>query len=127
MFRRSDNSEIQGVPASTPTVPTKSRGLAAAFGLDPRAALLMVIVDTMLFGGDVLTLGALIPIGIAVGVILGLIIYKIQRHWYYNDDHESALIKALICALLTAIPSPLGPVLSIPAGLLGIVKAIRRR
>jgi hypothetical protein len=56
-----------------------------------------------------------------------LIIYKIQRHWYYNDDHESALIKALICALLTAIPSPLGPVLSIPAGLLGIVKAIRRR
>lgn len=115
------------MPAATPTTPTKPRGFAAAFGLDPRVALLMAIVDSLLFGGDALTMGLLIPMGIAVGVVLALITYKVQRHWYFKDDHESALIKALICGLLTAIPAPLGPFFSIPAGLLGIVKAVKRR
>jgi hypothetical protein len=127
MFRQSEPQAVQTRSTTSPTKAISSRGSAAAFGLDPRAALLMVIVDTMLFGGDVLTLGALIPIGIAVGVIVGLIVYKIQRHWYYNDDHESALIKAGICALLTMIPAPLGPLFAIPGGLLGMVKAIRGR
>jgi ParB-like chromosome segregation protein Spo0J len=44
-----------------------------------------------------------------------------------DDDHETALIKALIVGLLTAIPAPLGPFFAIPAGLLGVVNAVRRR
>jgi hypothetical protein len=105
---------------------TRSRGLTATFGLDPRVAVLTVIVDTMVFGGDAITLGALIPIGIVVGIMLACIVYKIQMKWY-GDDHDSALIKALIIGLLTAIPAPLGPFFAIPGGLLGIVKAIRHR
>jgi len=96
------------------------------FGLDIRAAILTVIVDLMVFGGDVISLGLLIPLGIAVGGVLGFIVYKIQSHWY-KDDHQSAVIKALIVGLLTAIPVPLGPVIAIPGGLLGIVNSLKRK
>jgi hypothetical protein len=117
---------IQTAPTAVPVKTTGARGLAAAFGLDPRIAVLTVIVDTMLFGGDAITWGLLIPIGIAVGVILAFIVYKAQRVWC-GDDHENALIKALIVGLLTAIPAPLGPLFAIPSGLLGIVESLRRR
>ena len=80
----------------------------------------------MVFGGDALTLGALIPIGIVVGGVLGFIVYKVQRTWC-KDDHENALIKALVVGLLTAIPAPLGPLFAIPSGLLGMVSSLRRR
>ena len=62
-------------------------------------------------------------LGITVAAALGFIVYKIQRKWY-NDDHDSAMIKALIVGLLTAIPVPLTPLVAIPAGIIGIVKAI---
>jgi hypothetical protein len=126
MFRKSKPQTIQTDATTTPVKTSGSRGLAATFGLDPRVAVLTVIVDMMVFGGDAITLGALIPIGIAVGAALAFIVYKIQMKWY-GDDHDSALIKALIVGLLTAIPAPLGPFFAIPGGLLGIVNAIRRR
>ncbi|HEX4054713.1 MAG TPA: hypothetical protein VHX86_10650 [Tepidisphaeraceae bacterium] len=126
MFQQSKPQDIQTVTAATPAETSSTRGFAAAFGLDPRVALLTVVVDAMLFGGDAITLGALIPIGIAVGAILGLIVYKIQIKWH-GDDHDSALIKSLIVALLTSIPAPLGALFAIPTGLLGIVESLRRR
>jgi uncharacterized membrane protein YvlD (DUF360 family) len=70
------------------------------FGLDPRVAVLAAIVDSMLFGGEVASLGA---------------------------DHETALIKASIVGLLTAIPTPLPVLLAIPAGLLGVVHGLHKR
>jgi hypothetical protein len=103
-----------------------SRGLAQMFGLDVRASILTIIVDLMVFGGDVASLGALIPVAIGVACILGFIVYKIQVKWY-NDDHDSALIKALIIGLLTAIPVPLSTLIAIPGGILGIVGAIGRK
>jgi hypothetical protein len=110
------------------TLPTKpcGRGFIAAFGLDPRAALLTFIVDLMVFGGDAISLGALIPVGIGVGAVLSVIVYKIQRRWY-GDDHDAALIKCLAVGLLTAIPVPLGPIFAVPTGFLGIVNTLRRR
>jgi hypothetical protein len=103
-----------------------SQGLTQTFGLDFRAAILTVFVDLMVFGGDAFSLGVLIPLGIIVAAILAFIVYRIQIKWY-GDDHDSALIKALIVGLLTAIPAPLGPLFAIPGGMLGIVNAVRRR
>jgi hypothetical protein len=100
---------------------TASGGLAQFFGLDVRAAMLAVGVDLMVFAGDALSLETLIPLGIAVAAVLGVIVYRIQRKWY-GDDHESALIKSMIVALVTAIPIPLTPLIAIPGG---IVAAIR--
>jgi hypothetical protein len=103
-----------------------SQGLTQTFGLDFRAAVLTVIVDLMVFGGDAFSLGVLIPLGIIVAAILAFIVYRIQIKWY-GDDHDSALIKALIVGLLTAIPAPLAPLFAIPGGVLGIVNTVRRR
>lgn len=103
-----------------------SQSLSMMFGLDPRAALLTVLIDLLLFGGDLCTFGGFIPIAAVVAAALGFIVYKIQTRWYH-DDRESAQIKAAIVALLTAIPVPIAPLLAIPCGVLGIIKTFRRK
>ena len=102
----------------------RSRGFGQLFGVHPSIAFLALMVDLMLFGGEVATLGALLPVSIGAGFVLGIITYLAQRRWY-GDDNESASIKALIIGLLTAIPTPLPAVLYIPSGIVGLVHKLR--
>jgi hypothetical protein len=102
------------------------RGLTQLFGLDPRIAFLMFLIDVMLFGGEVLTLGLLIPVAMVAGVVLGFITYRAQKRWY-GDDPDAALIKAAIVGLLTAIPTPLPAIAYLPSGLLGLIQVARAR
>jgi hypothetical protein len=101
-----------------------TRGFTQIFGLDPRIAFLMFVVDSMLFGGNVLTFGLLIPISIVAGLVLGFVTYRAQLKWY-GDDRESALIKSMAVGLLTAIPTPLPAILYVPSGVLGLIHAAR--
>jgi len=103
-----------------------SRGLARMFGLDARAAVLAVLVDLMVFGGDTFSLETLLPLGVAVAAALGFVVYKIQRKWC-NDDRDSAIVKAMIVGILTAIPVPLTPLVAIPGGIIGAFAVIRRK
>jgi ABC-type xylose transport system permease subunit len=89
-------------------------------------AFLTVVVDAMLFGGDVATMGAGALLSLPAGLVLGVITYKAQRHWY-GDDRESALIKGLVVGLLTAIPTSLPGLLTIPSGLIGLAQMLRRK
>ncbi len=104
----------------------RARGFGQIFGIHPGIAFLTLVVDMMLFGADVVTAGALIPVSIGAGAVLGYISYLAQRRWY-GDDKETALIKASILGLLTAIPVPLPAVLSLPAGLVGLVHSMRKK
>jgi hypothetical protein len=112
--------------ATTPAIASQgqqavaAKGLAQTFGLDIRAAVLTIIVDLMISTMDAISLETLIPLGIAISIVLGFITYKIQSKWY-GDDHDSALIKALIIGLLTAIPVPITPIVAIPSGILGLL------
>jgi hypothetical protein len=101
-----------------------TRGFTQLFGLDPRIAFLMFVVDMMLFGGNVLTFGLLLPISVAAGLVLGFVTYRAQLKWY-GDDRESALIKSMAVGLLTAIPTPLPAILYVPSGVLGLIHAAR--
>lgn len=103
-----------------------SRGLTQTFGIAPPAALLTLIVDAMVFSMDTASLETLLPLGAAIAVVLGFIVYRIQLK-HYGDDHDAAFTKALIIGLLTAIPVPVAPFVAIPGGVLGIVKAITRK
>ena len=87
------------------------------FGLHPAVAFLTVAVDLMLNFGTYITWGALWVATIPIGLVVGVIAYMAQKKWY-GDDDQSAIIKALIVALLTAIPAPLSPIL-IPSGIMG--------
>ncbi len=120
------------VPTQPRVVPTQP-GTAAPprkfdqlFGLDPRVAILTLIVDMMLNAGDLVTMGLLLPVSIAAGIVVGYVAYKAQINWY-GDDPESAKIKALILGLLTAIPTPLPELLYIPAGIVGLIHGFRRK
>jgi hypothetical protein len=104
----------------------QGRGFGQMFGIDPRVAFLTLIVDSMLFGGDVITGGVSIGLSVFVGAVLGFVTYKAQRKWY-GDDKESALLKSVILGLLTAIPAPLPAILSVPSGILGLVHNLRRK
>ena len=101
-------------------------GLAQVLGLDPRVALLAVVLDTMLFGGELATFFVSELLSIGVGIVFGFITYKAQKSWY-NDDHDSALIKGFMMGLLTAIPTPLPAFLYMPAGFLGLINLLRRK
>jgi hypothetical protein len=96
------------------------------FGLDPRIAFLTLIVDMMLNAGDLVSMGLLLPVSMAAGVVLGYVVYRAQINWY-GDDKESARIKALILGLLTAIPTPIPEILYIPAGILGLFHGFWRK
>lgn len=109
-----------------------TRGFAQIFGLQPAMAILTVAVNAMIFGDAVLSvpgaiftaalsLAQLVAVSTSAGAILGFITYKAQKKWY-GDDKESALIKALIVGLLTAIPVGLPGFLVIPSGIVGFFR-----
>lgn len=115
---------------SAPHAHAPSKGFDQIFGIDPRIAFLAFVVDLMLFGTAAasmgLTLPVLIPIAIAAGIVLGRITYKAQMKWY-GDDHDSAMIKAGIIGLLTAIPAGIPAIVWIPSGLLGLLHNARKK
>jgi uncharacterized membrane protein YvlD (DUF360 family) len=104
----------------------RSSGFSKIFGVHPSIAILTLIADSMLFGGDVLTGGAILPVSIAAGLVLGIVAYLAQKNWF-GDDKESALIKAMVIGLLTAIPAPLPAILSVPSGILGLIHTLRKK
>lgn len=115
---------------SAPQAHSASKGLDQIFGIDPRIAFLAFVVDLMLFGTAAATMGitlpVLIPLAIAAGIVLGRITYKAQMKWY-GDDHDSAMIKAGIIGLLTAIPVGIPALVWIPSGLLGLLHNARKK
>lgn len=115
---------------SAPRASMLPKGLDQIFGIDPRIAFLAFVVDLMLFGSAAATMGIdlplLIPISIAAGIVLGRITYKAQMKWY-GDDHDSAMIKASIIGLLTAIPVGIPALVWVPSGLLGLLHNARKK
>jgi hypothetical protein len=96
------------------------------FGLDPRVAFLTFIADCMLNAGEVASMGLILPVSLVAAVAIGFIAYRAQMKWY-GDDSESAMIKAVMLALLTAIPTALPSFLYGTAGLIGLAHVLRRK
>ena len=118
-------SRFYRIPNKNPQTAGPVGRFGQLFGLDPRVAFLTLIVDMMLNAGDLASLGLLLPVSVAAGVVLGYVVYRAQINWY-GDDKESARIKAIILGLLTAIPTPIPEILYIPAGMLGLFHSFWR-
>ena len=106
--------------------PIASRGFLATFGLDPRVALLTVMVDFMANSATIVSAGLLYEVELGAAFVLTFIAYKAQRAWY-GDDRDSALIKASIVGLLTAIPVPITPLFALPGGAIGLFRLLRHK
>jgi hypothetical protein len=105
-----------------------SKGFGQVYGLDPRIAFLAFIIDSMLFGSAVpgFTLPVVIPVAVVAGAILGSITFKAQLKWY-GDDRESAMIKAGIVGLLTAIPVGIPVFAWIASGTIGLLHNFKKK
>jgi hypothetical protein len=110
----------------SPAPPAVGRGLLGTFGLDPRVALITVMADLMANSATIVSAGLLYEVELGAAVVLAVIAYKAQRAWY-GDGHDSALIKALIVGLLTAIPVPITPLFAVPGGVLGALRLLWRK
>ena len=113
-------------PDSSAVRPPAARGFAASFGLDPRVALLTVLIDLMANSATIVSAGLLYEVELGAAVVLTFIAYKAQRAWY-GDDRDSALIKALVVGLLTAIPVPIAPLFALPGGAIGLLRLLRSK
>ena len=91
-----------------------ARGFGQTYGLHPIPAVTTLVVNAMLFGGTVFTMGALIPLAIGVAAVLGILTYRAQMR-FYQDDSETAAIKAAAITLITAIPVGLPAFLTLPS------------
>lgn len=98
-----------------------AQGFAQTFGFHPVVGFVTVGVDIMLHAADVVSAGLLIPFSVIAGIALGIIVFLTQRSWY-QDDTQSAVIKAMIVWLLTTIPSPLPYILFVPASIIGLFR-----
>src|SRR5580698_6194641 len=125
LLQRAGSTSTHGHPCSQMGIAAEP-WVQSELGLDPRIAGLMLVVDLMLNAGDIVSMGLLVPFSVAAGVVLGYITYKAQMNWY-GDDKESAKIKGIVVALLTAIPTPLPAILYVPAGILGVLRNARRK
>jgi hypothetical protein len=117
--------ELKNHSSDNSRVSTVKLGFDPRIGLHPIPEVLTLSANAMLFGGELFTLGALVPLGFAVAMVLGVITYKAQKH-LYGDSDEAALIKALAVALLTAIPTGLPAFLTVPSGVVGLVHCLRK-
>ena len=112
--------------AATPASDATTRSRAAArlselLGVDPRAAALAIGVDLLLTAVDASTLGLSAPLGVVAAAALSVAVYRMQldRH---GDDRRTAMAKAAVIGLLTAIPMlPITPLLALPGGLVGLL------
>jgi hypothetical protein len=111
---------VQPYSPNNPSVVHKG-GFIQTFGMDVRVAILAVVVDFLAFGGDIVSFGVLYVVELGAAIVLTFVTYKIQRAWY-GDDHDSALIKALVIGLLTAIPVPITWLVAGPGGLIGLFR-----
>lgn len=92
-----------------------------AFGLHPLVAFAVVAVDIMLFGGEASTGGVAWIVSIGVALALAIPAALLQRY-AYKDDWGTAIGKAGVLALLTAIPTPLPAILPAVAGVMGMIR-----
>ncbi len=82
------------------------KSLARTVGLDPMAALAVVVVDTMLFGAETVTVGAGWLVTGPIGLLVGVVCLLLQR-LRYGDHWGVAAAKGILVGVLTAIPTPL--------------------
>lgn len=96
-------------------------------GIHPLAAAGVIAVDSMLFGGTLVTFGSLWVVSLLVGVVLGIAVGLIQHCGPPHDDLGLATGKGIMVGLLTAIPTPLPAVLVAGSGVLGGIAMVRER
>ena len=100
-------------------------GPLKVMGIHPGCTVLLITVDSMLFGATLATAGLGIIFSIPVGLIVGIIVTIFQKKMY-GDDWILSSAKGLVFALLTAIPTPLPSAITMGSGAMGGIQTIKQ-
>lgn len=98
-----------------------ARGFAQVMGIHPAIALFTLCIDVMAFGGEAGSFGFFLPVSLVLGCAVGYVTFKGQQSWY-GDSEESAKTKAIMLAVLTALPSALPSLIYAPLGFVGFFR-----
>lgn len=112
-----DNHHLSQSVTSGPSHATG--GFAQRFGLSPLVAFFTLGCDTMLFGSELVGIGLLFSI--PVGATVGYLSYLGQRR-FYGDDHDAAVVKASMLAVLVALPTSIPSAIYAPLGFIGLFR-----
>lgn len=119
-------NELTNQSSENSLQPAVARSFGQVFQLHPVLALTVIVTDCMVSAVDVASLGVTAPfLWLVASLFVGVIVFMGQKKWT-TDDAESAFIKALIVAFLTALPTPLPSFLTVPSGVVGLVQTLRR-
>jgi hypothetical protein len=117
-------TEKHSLPAYPP--PDGFGQFAEACGFHPASAMGLVAIDWMMGTLEVSSLFLFSVISFFVGCALTIPCALIQRY-AYRESWGAAIGKALLCGLLTAIPTPLPSLITGGMGLLGLIAMRHRR
>lgn len=107
---------------SLPVSQHPARGFAQTFGLHPMVAFFTLGCDSMLFGSELTGIG--LVFSIPVGLIVGYLSYLGQCR-FFDDDHEAALVKGSMLAVLVALPTSIPAFIYAPLGFVGLFRRSR--
>jgi hypothetical protein len=101
------------------------RGFLSIISISPAVAALAIATDLLLFGGDLISFGALLPFSAIACCVLGYCCYVLQRR--SGDDHPLALAKGLTLALFTFAPVPITPIIAAPGAAAALLRNALKR
>ncbi|MCE2853128.1 MAG: hypothetical protein LW717_18350 [Chloroflexaceae bacterium] len=97
---------------------SKFQQFCQTMGLHPLVGFGMAAIDLMLFGSELAGIGWVVSIPVAV--VFSIASALIQKHGF-KDEWGLAIGKALLIGCLIAIPTPIGAVVPLVGGVLGLM------
>ncbi len=85
---------------------TRTRPLSRSF-LHPYAGIAILVLDWLLFSGNVLTFGLTTPILALIGFLLGFVATFLIQLQQARDTLLAAITKGLLAGILVGIPTPI--------------------
>jgi hypothetical protein len=100
-----------------------SDSFCQTFGLHPLVGFSLFTVDSVLFASEVVTMEATWALTVPIGLALTIPAILLQKS-LYGDSWKAAVWKGLIVGILTAIPLPIGSLMTLTGGVLGTARGL---
>ncbi len=103
----------------------KQASLLTKLGIHPVLAVIILMTDLALSGGEVASAGVSLWISVPVSILLGF--FSILWQWIGSKDpFKWAFLKGAAIAVLTAIPTPLASILPVLGAVLPLLNSTKK-
>lgn len=92
------------VPASSQPAVTESPD-GSNFRLHPLSGLLLIAVDNVFWGAELVTLELAMPVSVVLSFLITLVAVSMVQRFMARNSWGVSITKALLCAILAGIPT----------------------